>query len=87
MGISPVQLLILLLIVAMLFGTKKLRNVGSDLGEAIKGFKKGLKDGEDDGKTDAESLTDKAAQSQAKVKEEIHASRDSRNNPSDQDQG
>lgn len=43
-GISIWQLLIVLLIVIMLFGTKKLKNVGGDLGEAIKGFKKGLKD-------------------------------------------
>ncbi|HEX5127517.1 MAG TPA: Sec-independent protein translocase subunit TatA [Rhodocyclaceae bacterium] len=37
--------LIVLLIVAMIFGTKKLRNIGQDLGGAIKGFKEGLKDG------------------------------------------
>ena len=43
-GISIWQLLIVLLIVIMLFGTKKLKNVGGDLGEAIKGFKKGLKE-------------------------------------------
>ncbi len=46
MGPSIWQILIVLLIVLLLFGTKKLRNVGSDLGEAIKGFKKGLQDGE-----------------------------------------
>ena len=45
-GIGIWQLLIVLLIVIMLFGTKKLKNVGGDLGEAIKGFKKGLKDDE-----------------------------------------
>ena len=44
MGPSIWQILIVLLIVLLLFGTKKLRNVGSDLGEAIKGFKKGLSD-------------------------------------------
>lgn len=37
--------LIVLLIVAMVFGTKKLRNIGQDLGGAVKGFKDGLKDG------------------------------------------
>ncbi|WP_422446364.1 MULTISPECIES: twin-arginine translocase TatA/TatE family subunit [unclassified Endozoicomonas] len=41
-GISIWQLLIILLIVVMLFGTKKLRGMGSDLGNAVKGFKKAL---------------------------------------------
>ena len=38
--------LIVLLIVVMVFGTKKLKNIGSDLGGAVKGFKDGMKDGE-----------------------------------------
>ena len=37
--------LIVLLIVVMIFGTKKLKNIGSDLGGAVKGFKDGMKDG------------------------------------------
>ncbi|RZI84171.1 MAG: Sec-independent protein translocase subunit TatA [Rubrivivax sp.] len=37
--------LIVLLIVMMVFGTKKLKNIGSDLGSAVKGFKDGMKDG------------------------------------------
>ena len=37
--------LIVLLIVVMVFGTKKLKNLGSDLGSAVKGFKDGMKDG------------------------------------------
>ncbi len=37
--------LIVLLIVVMVFGTKKLRNMGSDLGGAVKGFKDGMRDG------------------------------------------
>jgi sec-independent protein translocase protein TatA len=37
--------LIVLLIVVMVFGTKKLKNLGSDLGQAVKGFKDGMKDG------------------------------------------
>ncbi len=37
--------LIVLLIVVMVFGTKKLKNVGTDLGAAVKGFKYGMKDG------------------------------------------
>ena len=37
--------LIVLVIVMLVFGTKKLRNIGSDLGGAVKGFKEGMKDG------------------------------------------
>ena len=43
-GISIWQLLILLAIVVLLFGTKKLRSIGSDLGSAVKGFKKSVAD-------------------------------------------
>ncbi len=45
-GISIWQLLIVLVIVLLLFGTKRLRNMGSDLGTAFKGFKKAVGDGE-----------------------------------------
>ncbi|MDO8864180.1 twin-arginine translocase TatA/TatE family subunit [Haliea sp. E1-2-M8] len=50
-GISVWQLLIILAIVIMLFGTKRLRTLGSDLGSAIKGFRKSIKD--DDSTTDS----------------------------------
>lgn len=50
MGISVWQLLILLAVVILIFGTKKLKNVGGDLGSAIKGFKSAVKDGDADGK-------------------------------------
>lgn len=45
-GISIWQLLIVLVIVLLLFGTKRLRNIGGDLGNAIKGFKKSMGDEE-----------------------------------------
>ncbi|MCB1759608.1 MAG: Sec-independent protein translocase subunit TatA [Gammaproteobacteria bacterium] len=45
-GISIWQLLIVLVIVLLLFGTKRLKNIGSDLGSAVKGFKGAMKDGE-----------------------------------------
>lgn len=45
-GISIWQLLIVLAIIVLLFGTKKLRNIGSDLGGAVKGFKDSMRDGE-----------------------------------------
>ena len=59
-GISIWQLLILLAIVALIFGTKKLRNIGGDLGGAVKGFKKALNDdGPDSG--DAEEAENTAS--------------------------
>lgn len=72
MGISIWQLLIVLGIVILLFGTKKLRNIGSDLGGAIRGFKKSMND-EDNKSTEAdqESLQEKTdAQSQQAGTEE-----------------
>jgi len=47
-GISIWSLLLILAIVVLLFGTKKLRNVGSDLGGAIRSFKKAVKDEDKD---------------------------------------
>jgi len=46
--------LIVLLVVVVIFGTKKLRNIGSDLGGAVKGFKEGMK-GASEGEADAAS--------------------------------
>ncbi|OQK16854.1 preprotein translocase subunit TatA [Methyloprofundus sedimenti] len=48
MGISVTQLLIVLVIVIVLFGTKRLRNMGGDIGGAIKGFRSAMKEGEED---------------------------------------
>ncbi|HLU61363.1 MAG TPA: Sec-independent protein translocase subunit TatA [Gammaproteobacteria bacterium] len=45
-GISLWQLLIILAIVVLIFGTRRLRNIGSDLGGAVKGFKDAMKEGE-----------------------------------------
>jgi sec-independent protein translocase protein TatA len=57
MGISVWQLLIILAIVLVLFGAKRLKNVGSDLGGAIKGFKQSMREGEEE--ADKQSLEDK----------------------------
>ncbi|MFP4611498.1 MAG: twin-arginine translocase TatA/TatE family subunit [Thiohalophilus sp.] len=51
MGIGIWQLVIILLIVLLLFGAKRLRNIGSDLGSAVKGFKSAVKE-EESGKQD-----------------------------------
>jgi sec-independent protein translocase protein TatA len=55
MGISIWQLVIILLIVLLLFGAKRLRNVGTDLGSAVKGFKKAMSEEEKE-KGDSEKL-------------------------------
>jgi sec-independent protein translocase protein TatA len=47
MGLSTTHLIIFLVIIVVIFGTKKLRNIGGDLGGAVKGFKDGMKDGAD----------------------------------------
>ncbi len=46
MGLSTTHLIIFLVIIVLIFGTKKLKNIGSDLGSAVKGFKDGMRDGE-----------------------------------------
>ena len=48
------ELLIVLVVVVLVFGTAKLKNVGKDLGEAVKGFKKGMADEDGAPKVDAE---------------------------------
>jgi len=58
MGISIWQLLIILAIVLVLFGAKRLKNVGSDLGGAIKGFKQSMREGEDEA-SNGKTLEDK----------------------------
>ena len=60
-GISIWQLLIILLIVVMLFGTKRLRTLGGDLGSAVKGFRKSMSD--DD--AEQQQADDKAADENA----------------------
>ena len=60
MGISVWQLLILLAVVILIFGTKKLKNVGGDLGSAIKSFKSAVKEGDDSAAQD--SKQEKVAQ-------------------------
>lgn len=59
-GFSLWHWLIVLVIVVLIFGTKRLKNVGQDLGEAVKGFKKGIND---DAKP-TEQLPDQAAREQ-----------------------
>ncbi len=67
MGFGIKELVVILIIVLLLFGTKKLKGIGTDLGGAIKGFKKSLSD-EDKDKTDteeAQSVEDKHSEESA----------------------
>jgi sec-independent protein translocase protein TatA len=57
MGIGFRELLIILVIALVLFGAKKLKTVGSDLGSAVKGFKKAMSDGEDEQNKQLSDLT------------------------------
>jgi sec-independent protein translocase protein TatA len=54
-GLSIWHWLIVLLVVLLIFGTKKLRNIGQDLGGAVKGFKEGMKTSEEAGGTPKEA--------------------------------
>jgi sec-independent protein translocase protein TatA len=48
MGIGMRELVVILLVVLLVFGAKKLRTIGSDLGAAVRGFKKSMSEGEDE---------------------------------------
>jgi sec-independent protein translocase protein TatA len=74
MGLSTTHLIIFLVIIVLIFGTKKLKNIGSDLGGAVKGFKDGMKDGTSADKP-AET-TAAAAAPVAQVAAERHGSAD-----------
>jgi len=63
MGISIWQLLIILAIVLLLFGAKRLRNLGGDLGASVKGFKRAMHDGAAEG--DDKQLSEQADESAA----------------------
>ncbi|ECI3854680.1 Sec-independent protein translocase subunit TatA [Salmonella enterica subsp. enterica] len=76
-GISIWQLLIVAVIVVLLFGTKKLGSIGSDLGASIKGFKKAMSD--DDAKQtsqDADFTAKSIADKQGEAKKEDAKSQD-----------
>ncbi|PYC21914.1 twin-arginine translocase TatA/TatE family subunit [Pseudomonas alcaligenes] len=69
-GISIWQLLIILLIVVMLFGTKRLKGLGSDLGDAIKGFRKSMNQGEEETKPAVEEAKGQTIAGEARKVEE-----------------
>ncbi|ADE13270.1 twin-arginine translocation protein, TatA/E family subunit [Nitrosococcus halophilus Nc 4] len=61
-GISIWQLLIILAIILLLFGTKKLRSIGADLGSAVKGFRNSLRDEESHDTEEVQTIEDKQGQ-------------------------
>lgn len=73
MGISIWQLVIILGIVVLLFGTKKLRNIGGDMGSAINSFKKAMKDGEKDADKSLEDKAEKVIDAEVTKKEKDQA--------------
>lgn len=71
MGFGWQELLIILVIVALIFGTKKLRGIGSDLGGAVKGFKDSVSaDKDSSAENSAEKTADSSDESAAKDKKE-----------------
>ena len=79
MGIGFKELVVILIIVLVLFGAKRLRSIGADLGSAIKGFRKAAKEGEEDvdavAKPDAvENAEGRVIEGQATAKQNDKAS-------------
>jgi sec-independent protein translocase protein TatA len=75
-GISVTQLIIIAVIILLLFGTKKLRNVGGDLGAAVKGFKKAMGDDAKDTKAESKVLEETTAAKTDVTKETTETKKD-----------
>ncbi len=69
-AITPTALILVLIIVILLFGTSRLRSIGSDLGEALKNFRKSVKDGESKDKEGESSQ--KIAQDESKKQGNVY---------------
>ncbi|TWX66276.1 twin-arginine translocase TatA/TatE family subunit [Colwellia demingiae] len=82
-GIGIWQLVIVAVIVVLLFGTKKLRNIGGDLGSAIKGFKSAIGE-EKEQKNSAEKTSDTLADSSKSATEEVVKTKESKTKETDQ---
>ncbi len=68
MGLSITHLVILLVVVVLIFGTRKLANAGKDLGQAVKGFKDGMQNGDEKSKIESDA---------AKISQtDVHTERD-----------
>jgi sec-independent protein translocase protein TatA len=80
-GISIWQLLIILVIIVLLFGTKRLRGIGSDLGSAIKGFRNSVKDSEENSEPVAPVVQTPQPQLKTETKETAPATAESAKTP------
>lgn len=69
-GISPWSLLLILLIVMLIFGTKRLKGVGGDLGAAIKSFKQSMSEGEQEETKQLKEDSTKVVEGKVKEKEQ-----------------
>lgn len=66
-GLSPAHIILILVVVILVFGTSKLKNLGKDLGGAVKGFKESMKDPEEQTRADADKeLNDRTVEGAAK---------------------
>ncbi len=82
-GIGIWQLVIVAVIVVLLFGTKKLRNLGGDLGSAVKGFKSAIGEEKEQKKT-AEKTSYTLADSSKSATEEVIKTKESKTKETDQ---
>lgn len=73
-GISPWQLLIILLIVVLIFGTKKLRGMGGDLGGAVKSFRKAMDDKVEDEEAPRLEADPEEPAAQARTEQKVDSS-------------
>ena len=80
-GISIWQLLIILVIVVLLFGTKRLKSIGSDLGGAVKGFKKAVTDEEDADFQESKRVENKPSDESSVKSESVKAESDVKEKP------
>jgi len=70
-GIGPGSLLLILAIVLLIFGTKRLKNLGGDLGDAVKGFKNAMSDDkQEDNKVEGSEVDDQLSQSSESLNQE-----------------
>ncbi len=76
-NISIWQLLILLLIVVLVFGTKRLKNLGTDLGGAIRGFRKGMEENEEEDKQETAEKLESAEIQQTPAEQQSKTTEDS----------
>jgi len=86
MGISIWQLLIILAIVLVLFGAKRLRNVGTDLGGAIKGFKKAVSEEDEKDKKSSDQIEEKSQDNVFDVEAQEKDATTSKSSTADTDQ-